>query len=206
MRGLVPLISHVLIALAVIALLALIAWAGRQGRPRPAPGSATLLLRYSLVFRWFAYAIAFGIPAGLTVAVYLHPPRAEERWYILGLYLLFAALTLPLVWEASRYYLFVTPEGLEARSAWRGTHFLAWDDIDGLSYSSINSWFVFSTANGDRLRVSAYVGGLKRLLAVAETRLPTAALKCARTGYARLGRAFPRLPDEPVLEARSPRK
>jgi hypothetical protein len=205
MRGLVPLISHGLIALAVVGLLALIAWAGRQGRPRPAPGPDTLLLRYNLLFRWFAYAVAFGIPAGLTVAVYFHPPRAEERWYALGLYLVFAALTLPLVWEASRYYLLVTPAGLEARSAWRGTHFLAWDDIDGLSYSSINSWFVFSAATGERLRVSAYVGGLKSLLALAETRLPTLALKGARTGYTKLGRPFPPQPDEPVLEARSPR-
>jgi Bacterial PH domain len=205
MRGLVPLISHGLIALAVVALLALIAWAGRHGRPRPAPGPDTLLLRYNLLFRWFAYAIAFGIPAGLTVAVYFHPPRAEVRWYVLGLYLLFAALTLPLVWEASRYYLLVTPAGLEARSAWRGTRFLAWDDIDGLSYSSVNSWFVFSATNGDRLRVSAYVGGLKNLLALAETRLPITAIKAARTGYAKLGRPFPPLPDEPVLEARSPR-
>lgn len=205
MRGLVQLISHSLIALAVVALLALISWAGRQGRPRSAPGSDTLLLRYNVLFRWFAYAVAFGIPAGLTVAVYLHPPRAEERWYVLGLYLLFAALTLPLVWEASRYYLLVSPAGLEARSAWRGTRFLAWDDIDGLSYSSINSWFVFSAASGERLRVSAYIGGLKNLLALAESRLPVSAIKAARTGYAKLGRPFPSLPDEPVLEARSPR-
>ncbi|HKA07894.1 MAG TPA: PH domain-containing protein [Gemmataceae bacterium] len=205
MRGLVPLISHSLIALAVVALLALISWAGRQGRPRSAPGSDTLLLRYNVLFRWFAYAVVFGIPAGLTVAVYLHPPRAEERWYVLGLYLLFAALTLPLVWEASRYYLLVSPAGLEARSAWRGTRFLAWDDIDGLSYSSINSWFVFSAASGERLRVSAYIGGLKNLLALAESRLPVSAIKAARTGYAKLGRPFPSLPDEPVLEARSPR-
>jgi len=205
MRGLAPLISHGLIALAVVGLLALIAWVGRQGRPRPAPGPHSLLLRYNLLFRWFANAVAFGIPVGLTVAVYFHPPRAEARWYVIGLYLLFAVLTVPLVWEASRYYLLVTPDGLEARSAWRGTHFLAWDDINGLSYSPINSWFVFSAANGEKLRVSAYIGGLKGLLAVAETRLPAVALKSARTGYARLGRTFPPLPDEPVLEARSPR-
>lgn len=205
MRGLVPLISHGMITLAVVGLLALFAWAGRQGRPRPAPDASTLLLRYRLLFRWFAYAIAFGIPAGLTVAVYLHPPRAEERWLVLGLYLLFGALTLPLVWEASRYYLFVTSEHLEARSAWRGTRVLAWDDVDGLSYSPINSWFVFSAANGEKLRVSAYVGGLKSLLAVAETHLPPVALKGARSGYARLGRTFPPLLEEPVLEARSPR-
>ena len=206
MRGVAPLISHGLIALAVVAFLALIAWAGRQGRPRPAPGPDTLLLRYNLLFRWFAYAVAFGIPVGLTIALYFHPPRAAERWYVLGLYLLFAALTLPLVWEASRYYLLVTTNGLEARSAWRGTRFLAWDDIDGLSYSSINSWFVFSATNGERLRVSAYVSGLNNLLALVETRLPAVAIKSARTGYTKLGRPFPSLPDEPVLEARSPRR
>ena len=51
MRGLMPLISHGLIVVAVIGLVGLMIWAGRQGRPRPAPGSHALLLLQRLVPR-----------------------------------------------------------------------------------------------------------------------------------------------------------
>ena len=35
--------------------------------------------------------------------------------------------------------------------------------------------------------------------------VPAAVLAPARSGYARVGRPFPALPDEPILEARRPR-
>src|SRR5437867_2067281 len=119
MGGLTPLFSHGLVALAVVALLTLMAWAGQHGRPRPGPG--TVLFRYNPLLRWFAYLVACGIPAGLALVVYFHPPRGEQRWIVFGLYVLFAGLTWPLVWEVSRLYLLFSPDGIETRSPWRGT-------------------------------------------------------------------------------------
>jgi len=206
MRGLPPLISHAIITLAVFGMVALMVWAGQQGRPRPRAGPHTLLLRYNALFRGFTYLAAIGIPVGLTAVLYFHPPRGIQRWYVLSLYLGIAAVTMPLVWEASRYYLFVNPDGLEGRSPWWGSRFLAWDDIQEVRYSTMNSCFVFRATNGDKIGVSGFVGGLKSLLALVEQRLPPTALKKARTGYEKLGRPFPPLPDEPVLEARAPRR
>src|SRR5262245_41139141 len=203
MRGINPLLSHSLITIAVIGLLGLIVWAGRHGRPRPGFGPHTLLFRYNALFRWFTYFAAFANPVGLTVGLYFHPPRGVERWYVLVLYLGTAALTLPLVWEASRFYVLITPDGLEGRSAWRGCRFFSWDDVQEVSYSTVNSWFVFRAADGDKIRVSGFVAGLKSLLGLVEMRVPASVLKNARNGYEKLGRPFPPLPDEPVLEARS---
>jgi hypothetical protein len=205
MRNLTLLMSNGLIVVAVVGLLALMSWAGRQGRPRPAPGSKHYVFRYNALFRWGVYLAAFVLPVGLTVLVNLYRLSNEARWYVFGLYVCVAVLTLPLVWEASRFYVCVTPEGLECRSAWRGTRFIAWDDLYEVRYSSINSWFIFRGTSGEKIRVTGFVAGLPALLGFVEMRLPATALKNARAGYEKAGRPFPQLPAEPVLEALPPR-
>ena len=69
------------------------------------------------------------------------------------------------------------PEGLESRSAWRGTRFIAWDDLYDVRYSSINSWFVFRGTSGEKIRVTGFVAGLPALLGFVEMRLPATALR-----------------------------
>src|SRR5205085_1299646 len=104
--------------LALVIMLAL--WA-RQGRPQSLPGDGTLLFRHNALFRWGAVLTAIGLPILLTVVLYLFPPQRMEVPYLVAMYLLFAVLTLPFVWEAGRYYLLATAAGLECRSPWRGT-------------------------------------------------------------------------------------
>jgi len=205
MRSLTPAMSHGLVVVAVIGLLGLMSWAGRQGRPRPAPGSHCHLFQYNALFRSAVYLAAFILPVGLTLLVFLYRPGDEARRFVFGLYLLVASLSLPLVWEASRFYVLVTPEGLQSRSPWRGTRFFAWDDIGDVGFSKINSWFVFRSVNGEKIRVSGFAARLPALLGLVELRLPATALKNARAGYERSGRPFPQLPAEPVLEALPPR-
>ena len=123
-----------------------------------------------------------------------------------GIYALFAALSLPLYWESSRYFVLVTPEGLERRSAWRRYCVMAWDDIQKVTFSTINAWFVFHAENGDKIRVSTLMAGVTDLLRLVELQLPPDVLKPARVGYERIGRPFPNFNDEPILEARPPRR
>ena len=206
MSRLLPLLPHAFIALGVLALLGLMALAGSRGRPAPSTSGPSVLFRHNPIFRGFAYVSAFGIMAGLTGIVYVYPPHGHEIWYILGLYLFFAALTLPLVWEVSRFFVFVTPDGLIARSAWRGGRTIAWDDIGEVRFSTLNAWFAFRSTNGDEIRAHAFVAGLRDLVRLVELRVPTRVLKKARVGYERLGLPFPELNDEPVLEARPPKR
>lgn len=203
MRGLIPYLSIGLIAIGVFGLLGLLARAGRLGVPKP--GSQTLLLRYSPMFRGLTYVAAFCVPVGLTVLVTIFPPHGQARWYVFGLYVVVAVLGLPVVWEASRFYLFVTPGGLECRSPWRGVRYMEWDDLIAVEYSGINSWFVFRSAGGESIRVSGFVAGVPSVLAEVEKRIPPAALRNARAGYLKIGRPVPPSEDEPVLEARPPR-
>ena len=109
MRGLLPILIYGLIAVSVIALLGIMAWAARIGRPTSGAGEHSVLFRYNFVLRAFAFFAAFGIPAGITAMVFAFPPRGEEVWYVIGIYALFAGLTLPLYWETSRFYVLVTP-------------------------------------------------------------------------------------------------
>jgi Bacterial PH domain len=196
-----PILPHVLIALGVLLFLILIALAGHLGRPRSNADGRSVLFRHNAIFRGFAYFSAFGITIGLTAPIYLYPPQGIEVWYILGLYAFFGVLTLPLVWEASRFYVLVTPNGIESRSAWRGRRLIAWEDIGEVSFSSLNAWFVFRSTSGDTIRAHAFVAGLKDLVRMAESQVPLAAMKRARLGYERLGLPFPDLKDEPTLEA-----
>jgi hypothetical protein len=75
-----------------------------------------------------------------------------------------------------------------------------------LRYSSINSWFVFLAEDGQRIRVPALIGRLTEFLRLIESRVLPEFLVGARTGYDRVGRAMPRVGNEPVLEARAPRR
>lgn len=201
-----PAMTYGLIVVAVTVLLALMAWAGRHGRPRPGADEHTLLFRHNAVFRWFAYLSTIGIPLGLTALVTLIPPRGEEVWYVVGIYAGFALLTLPLFWEAIRYYVLVGPEGIVCRSAWRGTRFIAWDDLREVSFSTANAWFIFRARDGTTIRVHMFVSGLSDLLRLVELRVPADRMRNAKPGYDRVGRPFPKVSDDPVLEPRRPRR
>jgi hypothetical protein len=199
-------LTFVLMAGCLVTLALLLSASARQGLPRPVPGGPTQLFRHNGLFRGFALAAAAGLPVGLAALLSAHPPQRPDVPYLVGLYLIFAVITLPLVWEAGRYYLLATPEGIECRSPWRGVRALAWEDVVAVHYSGVNAWFEFVGRDGDRVRAHSFVARLNDLLAAAERQLPASAMKGARAGYARIGRPFPPLKDEPVLEARAPRQ
>lgn len=206
MRGLLPFMIYGLIAVCVIFLLGIMAWAAKRGRPAPGADENSVVFRYNIILRVFAFLAAFGIPAGITALVIAFPPKREEIGYVIGVYALFAGLSLPLYWETSRYYVLISPEGIERRSAWLGFRFIAWDDLTSVTYSQINAWFVFQAENGEKIRISALISGLNDLLRLVEMRVHPSVLKPARTGYDRLGRPFPKNDDEPRLEPRPPRR
>jgi hypothetical protein len=199
-------VAFVLMTGCLLVLVTLFAALARQGRPRVPAGSRDLLFRHNSLFRIVTLMAAIGLPVGLTGLMIVYPPQRSEVPYFVAAYLIFAAMTLPFVWEAGRYYLLVTSNGLECRSPWRGSRTIAWGDLSAMNYSAVNAWFEFQSEEGDRIRVHSFVAGLNDLLGAVEARVPARALKGARTGYSRVGRPFPTLVDEPVLEALRPRR
>lgn len=202
----VPLSPFVLVAGCVVALALVAALTAGHGRPRPQPGGDAHVFRYGLMLRALALGAAIVLPLATTAVLRFYPPARSPVGYVVAVYLGFAALTIPLVWEAGRYYVLLTPAGLEARSAWRGVRTIAWADLAAVRFHPTLSWFEFMGPDGTRARVPSFVAGLNELLGVVESHVPPALLKGARTGYAHVGRPFPALPDGPVLEARRPRR
>jgi hypothetical protein len=198
------LLTFALMAVGVLGLLGLLALAAGRGRPVPGGGDQSVLVRHSPGFRLSAFLAALGLPVGLTILFTIYPPNRDEAVYVLGAFALVVPTTVALYWEAVRYYVFATPQGLECRSPWRAARYFAWDDVREVTFNPAAGWFAFEAWDGDRIRVHWTAVGVRDLLRLVEMRIPAALVQKARPGWDRLGRPLPRPWDEPVLEARRP--
>ena len=117
-----------IVAVPVIGFLGLLLWAALRGRPAEAPTA-----RWSSATASCCAASPCSRPlasrSASPSALFYPPKNGDDVTAILCLYGLFAALSAPLLWEAMRFSLAVTPAGLDCRSPWRGHRFLAWDEV-----------------------------------------------------------------------------
>jgi len=205
MKGTIPILLPALTALvASIAVGLLGFWAGLS-RPAANPGSLLSVFRYRLLPRLFTVVGSVFFLAAVTFLILLVPPLREEPLFFGLLYLLVILICTPLLWETAWFYVAIDDSGITYRSAWSGLHSFGWDEISELSYSNFNMWFVLRAENGTRIRVPILVANLKEFLHRVESHLPVDALRQARKGYEKVGRPFPPLLNDPVLEARPPR-
>src|SRR5262249_29349375 len=180
------------ISFAAVGLLGLLLWAAGQRRPVAAPGTGILVFRHGPLLRGFTLAAAFGIPLAITALAVVNPPKDRgDVMAIAGLYVLFAALSAPLLWEAMRFCLVTSPQGLGCHSPWRGRRSLPWAQVREVSYREANSWFVIHSRAGWKFHVPLWVPRLSLFLEQCERHLPLRALKEAAPGYARVRRLFP---------------
>jgi hypothetical protein len=181
----------------VMAVLFLLLWAGLRGKPREDPATGTVVFRYNVFVRVLSIVLAFGPPIAITLLVLFAKPvqNEDDLWAVVFLYVLFAFLGIPLLWETVRYSLAISPAGLACRSPWRGNLFIPWDEVSQLSYSGTNAWFVIHATTGQRFRVHLFVAGVGRFLELVEQHLPPESLEQARPGYNLVRRAFPRNPE-----------
>jgi hypothetical protein len=185
-----------IIGLIVVGFLGLLMWAAERGKPK-VDSDGTLIFRHSLLFRCFSVFMAVAVPVGIIVLAILKPPQKEsEFWAMMGLCIGFAVLIAPLLWESLRFALFVSPEGIECRSPWRGSRFLPWKDVEEVSFRASNSWFVIRAKDYYKFRIHILVPGLSQFLEQCEQHLPPGALDGAEAGYRRVGRPFPQTEDE----------
>lgn len=199
-----PYLSYALFAVGVLLVIVLLSWIAQ--RVRSTSIERSFIFRYPFMLRALTFFGAFVIPATILPLIRAFRLRGDDSWYIVGPTLLIASIAIPLYWENIRYFVWVTPAGIERRSAWRPRRFFAWDDISEVRYNTFNSWFVFRTENGQAFRVHAMIARVDEFLRLIEQYLPATSLICARTGYERLGRALPKLGNEPILEALPPRR
>jgi len=198
-------LNSTLVALSIGGLLALLAFLSGRSRPASRPDLSRVVFRYRFLPRFLTIAASVVLPTATTFLVNYFPPLREQKVYIAAAYFVIGSFCLPLVWESEWFYISLDANSIQSRSAWRGSRTFTWDDVTGLSYSSLNMWFILRLTDGAKIRVPLLVGNLKELLSRIEGQLPVDALRHARVGYEKVGRPFPALVNDPILEARSPR-
>jgi hypothetical protein len=137
--------------LGVIGLLCLVVFVAWDMRPAIERSAGKVILRYAWWVRCFFLASAFVIPLGITLLGISKEPKnpADLRAFI-GLYALFAVLSVPSWWMTTRFSLTITAAGLECRSPWRGRRFVAWDEVVALTPSQAIQWHILQTSSGYR--------------------------------------------------------
>jgi hypothetical protein len=115
-------------------------------------------------------------------------PRLEDLSILLAVCLACGSLS---VWDAFRSGLVVGEEGIERHSSWLGRDFMAWNEVDRLTFDRARVEFVIRAADGRRFHVAATLAGVGLLLDRCERRLPSSAMMGAEPGYAAIRRKFP---------------
>lgn len=205
MQGSIPILLPALVALSICVVLGLLAFLAGRFRPAPSLEHGRAVFRYRFLLRSFVFFAAAFLPTAVTFLVLLLPPDRLGPLIIGGAYLFAAMVCLPSVWESVWYYVEIDANQITHRSAWRGPRSIRWDEISTVTYSGFNMWFMIRFENDEKIRIPIFVGNLKEFLLRMEQHLPAEALRQARKGYEKIGRAFPALLNDPVLEARPPR-
>jgi hypothetical protein len=187
-----PRYQPLITSLVVIGSLGLLLWVAQRGRPKLDAETGVVWFRHSAIFRGFALLLGFGVPLAITALIVFKPPKNRaDVFAVIGVYGMFALLGGPLLWEALRFALGISKDGLDCRSPWRASRFVPWNRVERLSYSSMNSWFVIHTKDRWNFHVSILVPGLAIFLTRCEQHLSLANLAKAKPGYSLVGRPFP---------------
>jgi hypothetical protein len=184
--------QQLITSLLVLGFLGLLYLVAQRGRPKLDAETGVVWFRHSAIFRGFALLIGLGVPLAITALIVFKPPKNRaDVLAIIGLFGLFGLLGGPLLWEAIRFALGVSKDGLDCRSPWRPGRFVPWNRVEKLSYSTMNSWFVIHTKDRWSFHVSIFVPGLSVFLIRCEQHLSIANLVKAKPGYSQVGRPFP---------------
>lgn len=167
----------------------------RRGRPATDPATGALTFRHGTPLRWFAVFALFGAETLFGVWAVVYPPQSPRTAVPLAVGA--AALGLAgalLCWEAYRFAVTTSPEGLDCRSPWRGRRVVPWEGIVRVEFSAANAWFAVRFADGRSFRVPAVVPGVGRFLEECERHLKPDQLRPAKGGYPLVGRKWPYQP------------
>src|ERR1051326_4274819 len=110
--------------------LALLLAAGTRGKASYDPVTRSLRFRHSLLFRGISVVVAVTVPILLTILVFIFPPKTDsDTTAVFALYMAFAVLGGPLLWESMRFRMLTSAEGLDCMSPWRRHRFIPWSDV-----------------------------------------------------------------------------
>jgi len=162
----------VFLALAGGLVMLWLAVALTRRRPPATPGILAEL-HYGRFLRLFALVIALIIPALMAYVVWFLPWIGPEHLVIAGgAFSCMSVLGGLLLLETEKVRLYVAGDRLVGLSPWRRRREIAWHDVQDVSYSRLNRWFVITGPGGRRIRASRSLVGLPVLLAAIREKVP----------------------------------
>jgi hypothetical protein len=167
-----------ILALVTWGCVFLVNWEARNGRPMAQGDSGDLVFNYGWAVRIVAISLAVVISAVGGLVTYKHPAKNGTELSLLcavfGFFLIPVGI---LLWEAMRFSIVVSRDGLHFRSAWRPGFFVAWPEITEVSYDPAMWWFVIRSSQGRTIHVSTYVAGIGEFLGEVTRRLQPSGLR-----------------------------
>src|SRR5262245_7226070 len=161
-------IVFVSIAAALIFFWTVVAVVGMRKIDEP---GTIVVLRYGSALRVLALVLAWGTPGVVIFVLASFPPHDQNKFLAVGIGYLTACL-IPgmLLIEVERTHIAVTEDEIIRRSPWTGKCVVKWSEVTRIGYSSINQWFVISSA-AHTIRISRYVTGLAEFVKIARRKL-----------------------------------
>jgi hypothetical protein len=162
----------------------------KRTKPIVDRNTGLVMFQHCRLVRRFALFVAIGVPLILTPVVLFSPPKnAADRLAVKELYVLPTLMGALFLWEAMRFAVVASADGLYRRSAWGRSRFLRWIEISRFSYRS--GWFEIRTAQHVTVVVPYIVGGIDDFLDVCEQRLAPGVIVNVSAGYKLLNRRLP---------------
>jgi hypothetical protein len=154
-------------------------------RRAPTTTEGNPVLAHGRVIGGAVFVFVVVVPVVIGYLCYLQPPRDPVGMRnVIAILAIFLGIGLPLGWEWLLFRCVLTDCGFDYRSAWSGPRFIPLEDVVSLSYGAINSWFILTTRDGRRHRVSTYVVGIRQFTAYCRRRLPREVWQTAFDGFA----------------------
>lgn len=124
-----------------------------------------------------------GILMALIPAIFIESKEPGDTYIIGALLLAFGGGGVALIVESICVKIYVSQQGIRARSPWQGNRFFAWEEVSKVSYHAISAWFVVYHASGDVIRVPITLAGLNHFEAAIKTHLPIGRTREAKEGF-----------------------
>lgn len=170
------------VASAAAALI--LAWFYLARRPAPAALPGETVLSYRLSLRVFAWLTALAIPS-LLIAIMVSGRSFLNPLLLGGVMLGLGFLGGLLLLETERTRFMVSTTGLRSFSPWRGPREIRWREVDKVTFSGPNRWFVL-TAGAMKIRVSCLLAGVKTFAAKVQEHVAAERRVEAERGFATL--------------------
>jgi hypothetical protein len=143
------------------------------------------VLAHGRVIGGTAFLFAVVMPSVVGYLCYVQPPRDETGVRnVIAILAKFLGIGLPHGWDWLRFRCVLTDGGFDYRSGWTGSRYIALEDVVSLTYGKACSWFILTTRDGRKHRVSAYVVGIRQFTSYCRRRLPRETWQGAFNGFA----------------------